>query len=45
MKDVCAVTCNREGRRWDELYMGILREEWMELNHESIPAADVSTSK
>jgi len=24
---------NREGRRWNELYMGILREEWMELNH------------
>ena len=23
---------NREGRRWDELFMGILREEWMELN-------------
>jgi RimJ/RimL family protein N-acetyltransferase len=23
---------NREGKRWDELYMGILREEWMELN-------------
>lgn|SRR5574341_89891 len=23
---------NREGRRWNELYMGILREEWMELN-------------
>ena len=23
---------NREGRRWDELYMGILREEWLELN-------------
>lgn len=21
---------NREGRRWDELYMGVLREEWME---------------
>lgn len=21
---------NREGRRWDELFMGILREEWME---------------
>jgi RimJ/RimL family protein N-acetyltransferase len=20
---------NREGRRWDELYMGILREEWL----------------
>ena len=23
---------NREGRRWDELYMGILREEWLALN-------------
>jgi RimJ/RimL family protein N-acetyltransferase len=23
---------HREGKRWDELYMGILREEWMELN-------------
>lgn len=23
---------NREGRRWNELFMGILREEWMELN-------------
>ena len=23
---------NREGRRWNELYMGILREEWMEQN-------------
>lgn len=23
---------NKEGRRWDMLYMGILREEWMELN-------------
>lgn len=23
---------NREGKRWDELYMGILREEWLELN-------------
>jgi len=22
---------NREGRRWDELFMGILREEWLEL--------------
>ena len=22
----------REGRRWDELYLGILREEWMENN-------------
>ena len=24
---------NREGRRWNELYMGILREEWMERNN------------
>jgi RimJ/RimL family protein N-acetyltransferase len=24
----------REGRRWDNLYMGILREEWLELNQE-----------
>jgi RimJ/RimL family protein N-acetyltransferase len=23
---------NREGKRWDELYMGILREEWLDLN-------------
>jgi RimJ/RimL family protein N-acetyltransferase len=23
---------NKEGRRWDILYMGILREEWMEQN-------------
>jgi len=23
---------NREGRRWDNLFMGILREEWLELN-------------
>jgi RimJ/RimL family protein N-acetyltransferase len=23
---------NREGRRWNNLYMGILREEWMERN-------------
>lgn len=23
---------NREGRRWNELYMGILREEWIEVN-------------
>ena len=22
---------NREGRRWDELHMGILREEWIDL--------------
>jgi RimJ/RimL family protein N-acetyltransferase len=26
---------HREGRRWDNLFMGILREEWLELNHES----------
>jgi RimJ/RimL family protein N-acetyltransferase len=25
----------REGRRWDELYMGILREEWLEFNRSS----------
>lgn len=25
---------HREGRRWDELYMGILREEWLALNAE-----------
>jgi RimJ/RimL family protein N-acetyltransferase len=25
-------TLNREGRRWDNLYMGILREEWLALN-------------
>ena len=23
---------NREGKRWDELYMGILREEWLARN-------------
>jgi len=23
---------NREGKRWDELYMGIRREEWLALN-------------
>ena len=28
---------NREGRRWDNLFMGILREEWTELNV-SVPA-------
>ena len=26
---------NREGRRWHELFMGILREEWLELNHDA----------
>ena len=24
---------NKEGRRWDVLYMGILRDDWFELNH------------
>jgi RimJ/RimL family protein N-acetyltransferase len=23
---------NRDGRRWDMLFMGILREEWKERN-------------
>jgi RimJ/RimL family protein N-acetyltransferase len=27
---------NREGKRWDELYMGILREEWLELNRDGM---------
>jgi RimJ/RimL family protein N-acetyltransferase len=26
---------NREGHRWHELYMGILREEWLELNRDT----------
>jgi RimJ/RimL family protein N-acetyltransferase len=26
---------NREGRRWDAVYMGILREEWIELNNQA----------
>jgi len=26
---------NRAGRRWNELYMGILREEWLELNSQA----------
>jgi hypothetical protein len=26
----------REGRRWDNLFMGILREEWLELNPEMV---------
>ena len=28
----------REGRRWDNLFMGILREEWLELNAETVEA-------
>ena len=30
---------NREGQRWDELFMGILREEWMEQNGHELKAA------
>lgn len=31
---------NREGRRWDGLFMGILREEWMERQTpDSVPGA------
>ena len=26
---------NKEGRRWDVLYMGILREDWLKLNDNS----------
>jgi RimJ/RimL family protein N-acetyltransferase len=26
---------NREGQRWDLIYMGILREEWLELNQQA----------
>ena len=29
---------NREGRRWDNLFMGILREEWLERNTEMVEA-------
>ena len=32
---------NREGRRWDELFMGILREEWLEWNA-PVPAEAVA---
>jgi RimJ/RimL family protein N-acetyltransferase len=31
---------NREGRRWDNLYMGIQREEWLELNQIRIESGD-----
>jgi RimJ/RimL family protein N-acetyltransferase len=30
---------NKEGKRWDMLYMGILREEWLERNMEALRAA------
>jgi RimJ/RimL family protein N-acetyltransferase len=29
---------NREGRRWDMLFMGILREEWMEMQEKEASA-------
>jgi RimJ/RimL family protein N-acetyltransferase len=32
---------NKEGRRWDMLFMGILREEWLEMNaHGAVPGAN-----
>ena len=34
---------NREGRRWDELFMGILREEWLALNMPVAAEAAIST--
>src|SRR5919108_2713988 len=30
---------NKEGKRWDMFYMGILREEWFQLNHDALTAA------
>jgi RimJ/RimL family protein N-acetyltransferase len=30
---------NKEGRRWDMLYMGILREQWLELKPDDRGAA------
>lgn len=30
---------NKEGKRWDMLYMGILREEWLERNVDALRAA------
>lgn len=33
---------NKEGRRWDVLYMGILREEWLERNR--ITSGDVQVT-
>lgn len=31
---------NKEGKRWDVVHMGILREEWMEINNQAPSAAD-----
>ena len=25
-----------DGRRWDEIYMGLLREEWEAMNHDQL---------
>lgn len=36
---------NKEGRRWDVLFMGILREEWMEKNKIGSGALQVSGEK
>ncbi|HEX5840306.1 MAG TPA: GNAT family protein, partial [Anaerolineales bacterium] len=36
---------NKEGRRWDVLFMGILREEWMEKNKIVSGALEVSGEK
>ena len=30
---------NKEGKRWDMLYMGVLREEWLQLKHQILSAA------
>ena len=30
---------NKEGKRWDMFYMGILREEWLQLNHDALTGA------
>lgn len=30
---------NKEGKRWDILFMGILREEWLEVNQQPLSAA------
>jgi RimJ/RimL family protein N-acetyltransferase len=35
---------NREGRRWDVLYMALLREEWMELNNQAPSAVPRAAS-
>lgn len=33
---------NKEGRRWDVLYMGILRDEWMEKNNTTMGTLEVT---